>query len=135
MVFLELLLLVGRFPERNEMIVCALSVFAHLEDDPAETTLYPADRSPLISADPLTSIGKCSPIVQSSAENKKRCVTLSQRDLEVDIYLSGLLSEALGVKPGAVLGHKGGTSRSPESGERRVGTGIAGAGQRRGSIT
>jgi hypothetical protein len=70
MVFIELVLLVGRFPERNEMIVCALSVFAHLEDDPAETTLYPADRSPLISADPLTSIGKCSPIVQSSAENK-----------------------------------------------------------------
>ena len=111
MVFLELLLLVGRFPERNEMTVCALSVFAHLE-----------------SADPLTSIGKCSPIVQSSAENKNAAL-LSQRDLEVDIYLPGLLSEALGVKPGAVLGHKGGTSRSPESGERRVGTGIAGAGQ------
>jgi hypothetical protein len=40
-------------------------------------------------------------------------VTLSQRDLDIDIYLPGLLSEMLGVKPGAVLGRKGGTSRSP----------------------
>ena len=40
-------------------------------------------------------------------------ITLSQRDLDIDIYLSGLLSEVLGVKPGAVLGRKGGTSRSP----------------------
>jgi hypothetical protein len=39
--------------------------------------------------------------------------TLSQRDLDIDIYLSGLLSDVLGVKPGAVLGRKGGTSRSP----------------------
>ncbi len=39
--------------------------------------------------------------------------TLSQRDLDIDIYLPGLLSELLGVKPGAVLGRKGGTSRSP----------------------
>lgn len=38
--------------------------------------------------------------------------TLSQRDLDIDIYLPGLLSEVLGVKPGAVLGRKGGTSRS-----------------------
>ena len=40
-------------------------------------------------------------------------VTLSQRDLDIDIYLPGLLSEMLGVKPGAILGQKGGTSRSP----------------------
>ena len=40
-------------------------------------------------------------------------VTVSQRDLDIDIYLPGLLSEVLGVKPGAVLGRKGGTSRSP----------------------
>ncbi len=40
-------------------------------------------------------------------------VTLSRRDLDIDIYLPGLLSEMLGVKPGAVLGRKGGTSRSP----------------------
>jgi hypothetical protein len=40
-------------------------------------------------------------------------VTLSQRDLDIDIFLPGLLSEMLGVKPGAVLGRKGGTSRSP----------------------
>jgi hypothetical protein len=40
-------------------------------------------------------------------------VTLSQRDLDIDIYLPGLLSEMLGVKPGAVLGRKGGGSRSP----------------------
>jgi hypothetical protein len=40
-------------------------------------------------------------------------VTLSQRDLDIDIYLPGLLGELLGVKPGAVLGRKGGTSRSP----------------------
>ena len=39
-------------------------------------------------------------------------ITLSQRDLDIDIYLPGLLSEVLGVKPGAVLGRKGGTSRS-----------------------
>jgi hypothetical protein len=39
--------------------------------------------------------------------------TLSQRELDIDIYLPGLLSELLGVKPGAVLGRKGGTSRSP----------------------
>jgi hypothetical protein len=39
-------------------------------------------------------------------------VTLSQRDLDIDIYLPGLLSEMLGVKPGAVLGRKGGRSRS-----------------------
>jgi hypothetical protein len=40
-------------------------------------------------------------------------VTLSQRDLDIDIYLPGLLSEMLGVKAGAVLGRKGGGSRSP----------------------
>jgi hypothetical protein len=40
-------------------------------------------------------------------------VTLSQRDLDIDIYLPGLLSEVLGVKPGAVMGRKGGASRSP----------------------
>lgn len=40
-------------------------------------------------------------------------MTLSQRDLDIDIYLPGLLSEALGVKPSAVLGQKGGASRSP----------------------
>jgi hypothetical protein len=40
-------------------------------------------------------------------------VTLSQRDLDIDIYLPGLLSEMLGIKPGAVLGRKGGTRRSP----------------------
>jgi len=40
-------------------------------------------------------------------------VTLSQRDLDIDIYLPGLLSEVLGVKAGAVLGRKGGGSRSP----------------------
>lgn len=40
-------------------------------------------------------------------------LTLSQRDLDIDIYLPGLLSELLGVKPGALLGQKGGTSRSP----------------------
>ncbi len=39
--------------------------------------------------------------------------TLSQRDLDIDIYLPGLLSEVLGFNPGAVLGRKGGTSRSP----------------------
>jgi len=39
-------------------------------------------------------------------------VTLSQRDLEIDIYLPGLLSEMLGIKPGAILGRKGGGSRS-----------------------
>jgi hypothetical protein len=38
--------------------------------------------------------------------------TLSQRDLDIDIYLPGLLSEVLGVKPGAVLGRKGGASHS-----------------------
>jgi hypothetical protein len=36
-------------------------------------------------------------------------VTLSQRDLDIDIYFPGLL----GVKRGGVLGRKGGTSRSP----------------------
>lgn len=40
-------------------------------------------------------------------------VTLSQRDLDIDIYLPGLLSEVLGIKPGAILGRKGGTRRSP----------------------
>jgi hypothetical protein len=40
-------------------------------------------------------------------------MTLSQRDLDIDIYLPGLFSEVLGVKPSAVLGRKGGTSRSP----------------------
>jgi hypothetical protein len=40
-------------------------------------------------------------------------VTLSQRDLDIDIYLPGLLSEMLGVKAGAALGRKGGGSRSP----------------------
>jgi hypothetical protein len=40
-------------------------------------------------------------------------VTLSQRDLDIDIYLPGLLSEMLGVKPAALLGRKGGGSRSP----------------------
>ncbi len=40
-------------------------------------------------------------------------MTLSQRDLDIDIYLPGLLSEALGVRPSAVLGRKGGASRSP----------------------
>lgn len=39
-------------------------------------------------------------------------MTLSQRDLDIDIYLPGLLSEALGVRPSAVLGRKGGSSRS-----------------------
>ncbi len=40
-------------------------------------------------------------------------MTLSQRDLDIDIYIPGLLGEALGVKPSAILGRKGGTSRSP----------------------
>ena len=40
-------------------------------------------------------------------------LTLSQRDLDIDIYLPGLLGEVLGVKPGALLGRKGGASRSP----------------------
>jgi hypothetical protein len=40
-------------------------------------------------------------------------MTLSLRDLDIDIYLPGLLSEVLGIKPGAVLGRKGGTRRSP----------------------
>lgn len=40
-------------------------------------------------------------------------VTLSQHALDIDIYLPGLLSEMLGVQPGAVLGRKGGISRSP----------------------
>jgi hypothetical protein len=39
-------------------------------------------------------------------------MTLSQRNLDIDIYLPGLLSEVLGVRPSAVLGRKGGTSRS-----------------------
>ena len=39
-------------------------------------------------------------------------LTLSLRDLDIDIYLPGLLSEVLGVKSGALLGRKGGTSRS-----------------------
>lgn len=39
-------------------------------------------------------------------------VTLSQRDLDIDIYLPGLLSEVLGIRPGAILGRKGGTRRS-----------------------
>jgi hypothetical protein len=39
--------------------------------------------------------------------------TLSQRDLDIDIYLPGLLNEVLGVKSGAVLGRKGGTRHSP----------------------
>jgi hypothetical protein len=40
-------------------------------------------------------------------------MTLSQRDLDIDIYIPGLLNEALGVQPSAVLGRKGGASRSP----------------------
>lgn len=39
--------------------------------------------------------------------------SLSLRELDLDIDLPGLLCEVLGVKPGAVLGRKGGTSRSP----------------------
>jgi hypothetical protein len=53
-------------------------------------------------------------------------VTLSQRDLDIDIYLPGLLSEMLGVKPGAILGRKGGTSRSPAKRRASQGNGRRG---------
>ncbi|MBV8282595.1 MAG: DUF2442 domain-containing protein [Candidatus Eremiobacteraeota bacterium] len=45
-------------------------------------------------------------------------MTISQRDLDIDIYLPGLLGDMLGVRPAAVLGRKGGSSRS--SAKRRA---------------
>ena len=52
-------------------------------------------------------------------------VTLSQRELDIDIYLPGLLCEMLGVKPGALMGRKGGTSRSQAKRPPPVPTGTA----------
>jgi hypothetical protein len=51
-------------------------------------------------------------------------MTLSQRSLDIDIYLPGLLSEAIGISPGAVLGKEGGarTSEAKRLAARRNGS-------------
>jgi hypothetical protein len=58
-------------------------------------------------------------------------MTLSDRGLDIDVYLPGLLSEALGVRPSAVLGRKGGASRSAASSGLRSATVVAAAGPRK----
>lgn len=39
--------------------------------------------------------------------------TLSQRELDIDIYLPGLLANVFGIKPAAMLGKAGGSKTSP----------------------
>jgi hypothetical protein len=39
-------------------------------------------------------------------------VTLSQRELDIDIYVPGLLASIFGIKPGAMLGKVGGSKTS-----------------------
>jgi hypothetical protein len=41
-------------------------------------------------------------------------MTLSQRDRDIDIYLPGLLTDALSLSASAMLGKKGGAKKSPE---------------------
>jgi hypothetical protein len=40
-------------------------------------------------------------------------MTLSQRDLDIDIYLPGLLADALALSASAMLGKRGGAKKSP----------------------
>jgi hypothetical protein len=40
-------------------------------------------------------------------------MTLSQRSLDIDIYVPGLLAAVLGLNPGSMLGKVGGAKRSP----------------------
>ncbi len=39
-------------------------------------------------------------------------VTLSQRELDIDIYVPGLLANIFGIRPGAMLGKAGGSKTS-----------------------